>query len=307
MKDHQIEVSLIICTYNREKFLPEALESVKIQNLSYQKFELIVIDNFCTDQTAEIVQSFMMNNPELNVKYFFESNKGLSYARNRGILEANSPIISFIDDDVILPPDFIEEVLLFFKNNENAVGVGGKVIPKYENGLEPIWMNKYLNGFVAKVDHGDKTKKFTKAMKYPAGCNMTYKKDILNQVKGFNNELKFRSDDKYIFKKVSLISDEIYYLPDAWLFHYIDNARLEPINFKKLFMKTGNEEKRRIISEGHRIELLFKFIEFTFKMLASILIMLRFTMLSLYPKGKYVFLSQWFTWIGFLKKDVFVR
>ncbi len=307
MRNHQVEISLVICTYNREKFLPEALESVKIQNLSYQKFELLVIDNFCTDRTVEIVQSFIINNPELNIRYFFESNKGLSYARNRGILEANSPIISFIDDDVILPPSYIDEVLLFFKNNENAVGVGGKVVPKYENGLEPIWMNKYLNGFVAKVDHGDKTKKFTKAMKYPAGCNMTYKKDILNQVKGFNNDLKFRSDDKYIFKKVRQISDEIFYLPKAWLFHYIDNARLEPINFKKLFMKTGNEEKRRVLTEGNGGELFLKFFEFTFKMLASILIMLRFTMLGLYPKGKHVFLSQWFTWIGFLKKDVFVR
>ena len=100
MRNHQVEISLVICTYNREKFLPEALESVKIQNLSYQKFELLVIDNFCTDRTVEIVQSFIINNPELNIRYFFESNKGLSYARNRGILEANSPIISFIDDDV---------------------------------------------------------------------------------------------------------------------------------------------------------------------------------------------------------------
>lgn len=307
MRDQLLEISLVICTYNREKFLPEALESVRIQNADRQRFELIVIDNFCTDNTAEIVKKFIESNPQLIINYFFESNKGLSYARNRGIAEAKSPIISYIDDDVILPPNYVNEVLGFFNNKKDAVGVGGRVVPKYESGVEPIWMNKYLNGFVAKVDHGEEIKKFTKRMKYPAGCNMTYKKDILDRVKGFNNELKFRSDDKYIFKKVSQISDEIYYLPKAWLFHYIDNARLEPINFKKLFMKTGNEEKRRILSEGNGPELFLKFIELTLKMLASILIMQRFTFLGLFPKGKFVFLSQWFTWIGFLKKDVFVR
>jgi hypothetical protein len=119
--------------------------------------------------------------------------------------------------------------------------------------------------------------------------------------------LKFRSDDKYIFKKVSQVSDEIYYLPEAWLFHYIDNFRLEPDNFKKLFMKTGNEEKRRILSEGTSLNLLFKFLEFSFKMLASIIILIGFTIKGHYQKGKHVFLSQWYTWLGFLKKDVFVR
>jgi len=307
MENHIVEISLVICTYNREKFLPEALASVRIQNIECHRFELIVIDNFCTDHTAEIIKTFMIQNSELNIKYFLESNKGLSYARNRGIAEANSPIISFIDDDVILPENYISEVLLFFNNNRHAVGIGGRVVPKYESGTEPLWMNNYLNGFVAKVDYGESVKKFSKGMKYPAGCNMTYIKNVLIEAKGFNNELKFRSDDKYIFRKVSQISEEIYYLPTAWLHHYIDNERLEPINFKKLFQKTGNEEKRRILSEGSKAELVFKFLEFTLKLVASIFIMFRFAFGGFYSKGKYVFLSQWYTWLGFLKKDVFVR
>ncbi len=67
-----------------------------------------------------------------------------------------------------------------------VIGVGGKVIPKYENGKEPAWMSKYLNGFVGKLDHGDKEKPFTPEMKYPAGCNMTYKKQVLEKAGGFN-------------------------------------------------------------------------------------------------------------------------
>ena len=111
-------------------------------------------------------------------------------------------------------------------------------------------MNKYLYGFVGKVDHGTSIKQYDEQMKYPAGCNMTYKKEAILKAGGFNNELTFRSDDKYIFLKIKEISNEIYYVPDTFVHHYIDAKRLETSNFRKLFLKTGNEEKKRIKSEG---------------------------------------------------------
>jgi hypothetical protein len=85
--------------------------------------------------------------------------------------------------------------------------------------------------------------KFDSKMKYPTGCNMTYTKEILKKAGGFNNELTFRSDDKYIFHQVTRFSDQIYYVPGAMLYHNIDNDRLSFANFKKLFLKSGNEEK----------------------------------------------------------------
>ena len=307
MRAHSYHISLIICTYNREKFLPEALESIARQTLDPSRFELIIVDNRSTDNTAKISRQFIDNHPATNIKYCFEENKGLSFARNRGINEANASVISYIDDDVILPAAYLETVMNFFANHPAAVGMGGKVIPKYEDGKEPLWMNKYLNGFVAKVDYGTSIIKFNEKMRYPAGCNMTYKKDTLEKAGGFNNELKFRSDDKYIFYKIKSISDEIYYLPDAWLYHYIDRDRLQMQNFKKLFLKTGNEEKKRITSEQGTPGAIKKLIEFTFKFAASLLLFFMFLLKGQYSKGKYVVISQWCTLKGFLQKEVFVR
>lgn len=307
MENYTCEISLIICTYNREKFLPEALQSITHQTLDARKFQLIIVDNNSTDNTGKISRQFIDNHPAINIKYCFEENKGLSFARNRGIAEASAPLISYIDDDVILPPEYLETVINFFTKNTDAVGMGGKVIPKYEYGSEPAWMNKYLNGFVAKVDYGNNIKKFDKQMRYPAGCNMTYKKDILIKAGGFNNELKFRSDDKYIFYKIKSISNEIYYLPDAWLYHYIDRDRLQMQNFKKLFLKTGNEEKKRITSEQGTAGAIKKLIEFIFKFGASLLLFFIFLFKGQYSKGKYVVISQWCTLKGFLQKEVFVR
>jgi len=302
-----IKISLVICTYNRDTYLPDALESVKNQSFDKNQFELIIVDNHSTDSTENISRKFISQNNSLNIKYCFEGQKGLSFARNRGVAEANGSLITYIDDDVILSPSFLQEIALFFDSHKDAVGVGGKVIPKYENDQEPEWMNKYLNGFVGKVDHGNHVIQYNDQMKYPAGCNMTYQKQILLKAGGFNNQLTFRSDDKYIFYEVKKISDQIYYVPGAWLYHNIDAHRLTKSNFKKLFLKTGNEEKRRISSENGTIGLIKKLIEFVFKFCASIGLFVMFSIKGQSIKGKYVVMSQWYTLKGFVQKEVFVR
>lgn len=301
------KISLVICTYNRCRYLPGSLKSILLQNTPKNLFEVVVIDNASTDETADIVKEFISNNSEWNIRYIYEGNKGLSFARNRGIVESRSPILAYVDDDVILTPNYLKEVLSFFDEYPEAAGAGGKVVPKYESGVEPVWMNKYLYGFVGNLDHGEEMRLFTSSMKYPAGCNMIYKKEILKKAGGFNEDLKFRSDDKYIFYKVIEVSNKVYYLPDAWLYHYIDSHRLDINNFKTLFLKTGNEEKRRLISEKSTGGLIKKFFEYLFKLGASLVLYIGFLLKGQRLKGKYVVISQWNTLVGFFRKDVFVR
>lgn len=301
------KLSLVICTYNRAQHLPQAFLSIKNQLAPSALWELVLVDNRSTDETAIITQNFISANPGLNLRYCFESNPGLSFARNRGVEEAAAPVISYVDDDVILSVDYINELLLFFDAYPQAVGVGGKVVPRYESGSEPAWMNKYLNGFVGKVDFGTEIKKFDAAMKYPAGCNMTYTKKILKEAGGFNNELTFRSDDKYIFYQVAALSDEIYYHPRAWLEHFIDAHRLTSENFRKLFLKTGNEEKIRIRKADGRVGLLKKGIGYFFKLGASMALWSLFALKGHEIKGRYLFAAQWFTLKGFFSREVFVR
>ena len=92
-------ISIVICTYNRQDYLPKCLMHLKNQNCRSEDFEIILINNNSTDQTEQICQGFLKENPDLNVNYFVEINPGLSFARNRGIKEAKGSIICFIDDD----------------------------------------------------------------------------------------------------------------------------------------------------------------------------------------------------------------
>ena len=303
----QPSISVIICTYNRDKFIGEALNCLAKQTLPAGNFEIIVVDNRSTDNTASIAKKFIADHPELQARYVMEPNKGLSSARNRGIQEARASIVTYIDDDAEVTPHFLESIVSFLQANSSVVGVGGKVIPKYSESGEPKWISKYLNGFVGRMDFGDRPKQFDSKMKYPTGCNMTYTKEILQKAGGFNNELTFRSDDKYIFHQVTKISDNVYYVPEALLYHNIDNDRLSFPNFKKLFLKSGNEEKIRVRSEIGTPGIVRKFFELIFKTTAATVIYILYIIKGQELKGRYVFFSQWFTLKGFLQKSVFVR
>lgn len=300
-------ISAIICTYNRDRYIGKALEALSAQDLPADRFEIIIIDNNSTDNTAAICKAFIRDHQNLSIKYFFEENRGLSFARNRGIREASSPVITFIDDDAEAAPGFLRAILEFFQTHPDTVGAGGKVTPLYTETGEPPWMNKYLDGFVGKVNHGNEIKMYQAPMKYPAGCNMTYTKEILLKAGGFNNQLTFRSDDKHIFHQVKKLSDKIYYLPAATVNHHIDAERLSFPSFKKLFLKTGNEEKKRVRSEQGFMGVIKKFVEFKLKFGASLLLYIKFLFSGQEIKGRYVVFSQWYTLLGFLRKKVFVR
>lgn len=302
-----VEISIIICTYNRDKFIGSCLACLGKQSLPDDRWEAIVVDNSSTDNTARVALDFISLHPGLPIRYVFEGRKGLSFARNRGIEEAAAPLITFIDDDAEAVPEFATTILNFMQAHKEASGAGGRVLPKYSESEEPAWMNKYLNGFIGKVDHGKPDRIFSGGMKYPIGCNMTYRKMILEEVGGFNNELTFRGDDKYIFHQVARRNDKVYYLHDALVFHNIDARRLQFESFKKLYLKTGNEEKIRIRSEKGTIALAGKFVEYVLKYIVSIIIWGLFTLKGQELKGRYTMYSQWFTLLGFLKPQVFVR
>ncbi|CAN5724494.1 glycosyltransferase family 2 protein [soil metagenome] len=301
------ELSIIICTYNRQKFIGACLACLGLQTLPANKWEAIIVDNNSTDETAAIVKTFIDEHPDLPFRYVFEVNKGLSFARNRGIAEARAEIITFIDDDAEAVTGFVETVLNFMNQHLEASGAGGRVLPKYSEREEPRWMNKYLAGFIGRVDHGGPIRKFEGALKYPIGCNMTYRKTYLLQAGGFNNQLTFRGDDKHIYFAVSKLNNNIFYLHDALVYHNIDAARLEFDNFKKLFLKTGNEEKIRIIAEKGSFSLEAKLVEYLAKFGFSLVLWILFTFKGQEIKGRYTMYSQWFTLIGFLQKQVFVR
>jgi glucosyl-dolichyl phosphate glucuronosyltransferase len=106
-------ISVVICTYNRADRLRLALDALCTQTLSPQSFEILVVDNASTDDTAALCTFYKEKLPQLH--YLFEPVQGLSRARNTAWEEAKSPYIAYLDDDAIPCDDWIESILLTFE------------------------------------------------------------------------------------------------------------------------------------------------------------------------------------------------
>ena len=98
-------VSIIITTYNREKYIGRAVQSVLRQ--TYGKYELIIVDDGSTDNTQEIIQKLIEK--DNRVRYIkLEQNQGVSHARNVGMQEAKFDFIAFLDSDDEWYPNKLE-------------------------------------------------------------------------------------------------------------------------------------------------------------------------------------------------------
>jgi len=293
-----LHISIVICTYNRDQFIGEALESLSKQTLATDKFEIIIVNNNCTDNTEAICKVFINQHPQLDMTYVIETNQGLSFARNRGIAEAKYEVITYIDDDAYAKNNFLELIYDYFNAHPHIAGIGGKVIPRYEI-EEPEWMNKYLYGIVTKIDYGDQIRKFA-PNRFPVGCNMTYRKDLLEKVGGFNNKLKWRADDKYINFKIREVSEEVFYIPNLEVEHTIDAHRTSDENFKNITLKYGTEEGIRIKDEGTGAYLK-KVFEFAYKLAGSFILLLIFYLKGEFKKGNYTLWYRWLAMLGLLR------
>lgn len=107
-----MKISVIIPTYNRATQVLNAIKSVQEQ--SYKVDEIIVIDDGSNDQTALLLK-------DLDIKYYFISNKGVSSARNKGIKEANNTWLSFLDSDDTWHQDKILEHVTLHKQNKELL------------------------------------------------------------------------------------------------------------------------------------------------------------------------------------------
>ena len=110
-------ITVVITCYNHGRFLATAIESVLAQNYQYK--EIIVIDDGSTDNTREVALQYP------SVRYVYQSNQGLSAARNNGIAESSGNYVLFLDADDWLLPNALSLNYKFLDEHPNAAFVSG--------------------------------------------------------------------------------------------------------------------------------------------------------------------------------------
>ena len=181
--NNPIKVSVVIPTYNRADFLRQTLAGLVSQQFPRDHFEVLVIDNNSSDQTREVVAEFAEARPA--PRYLKESQQGLDYARNRGVAEARGEIVAFGDDDILVPPDWLAQLVVpLIADPDRRIGaIGGEVIPVFPDGL-PDWVREWHAPLAFRADLGPLEKKHS-----PMGANLAFPKWVFADLGLFHTAL----------------------------------------------------------------------------------------------------------------------
>lgn len=132
-------ITAAICTWNRAALLSQTLETLTRMTVTPDlKWELLVVNNQCTDQTDQVLASFASRLP---VKRLYEPMLGLSHARNRAVAAATGDYILWTDDDVLVDERWLSEYHTAFQRFPDAVLFGGPVYPRYAS-PPPAWLQR---------------------------------------------------------------------------------------------------------------------------------------------------------------------
>ena len=296
-------ISAIISTYNREQYLPKLFKSICEQD--YLNFEILIIDNNSPGNTKELTKIFIKNNPKLKIKYFLETQQGLSFGRNRGIKESRGDLITFLDDDAFISNDYFKKIANYFNQYQHVMAIGGKILLDYTS-IIPKWENPYLNSLLGYFNLGNNIKLF-KTNNYPRGSNMSFRKDVFNLVGIFNIKLGRignklgGGEEKDIFQRIYNKKLKVLYVPDAIVYHSVPFERTTYSFIKKQALGTGESEYIRVKNEGI-IRLYQRILQEIFKWCLSFVLLFWYLLTFKVQKGWMIITFRFWVSVGMLRE-----
>jgi len=274
-------LSIIICSYNRASYITGALDSLYESTDILNDFEVVFVDNNSTDNSLQIANDWRITHPLGNFNISSETKQGASFARNTGAKLATGQWLCFMDDDAVAFPDFVQNILNHIHTFPERVGFGGRIIPKYIP-AEPTWMSYYVSSMVGHFHYSETYTPF-KNGKYPLESNMIVRKDVYDQVGGFNEALpgvvgtvRIGGEGKALFYSIMELGHTIYYDPSIVVHHIVETKKLTPTYLYNVASGMGRGEKTRTLAIGS-FSYLKKVIEYLCKLAAAIVLGLGYT------------------------------
>jgi glycosyltransferase involved in cell wall biosynthesis len=216
-------LSIVVCTYDRPADLRECLLSLSKLEHRQHRIEIIVIDNNPNSCLTEpVVRAFPF------VRYEQEFRKGVAYARNKGLLLAKGDIIAFVDDDVIVPPQWPLRILTPFYD-PRIMCVSGLVLPLELETQSQVLYETYGGlgrGYKPRLFDTDffNTRHAVHTWLLGGTANVALRKEVINQVGMFDETLgpglpTGVGEDIYMFYRLLKFGFLCYYEPAAYLWH----------------------------------------------------------------------------------------
>ncbi len=198
------KVSVVVCSYNGGRTLRGCLSS--LMKLDFPDYEVILVDDGSTDDTAEIAAEF----PQ--VIYHHQQNLGLSVARNVGANLATGEIIAYTDDDCVAD-EFWLHYLVQAMRDQGVEAIGGPNITPESDG----WVAKCVAASPGNPSH---VMLDDRHAEHVPGCNMAFRRSTLLGLGGFDRQFRVAGDDVDICWRLLDAGLKIGYAPGAMVWHH---------------------------------------------------------------------------------------
>jgi glycosyltransferase involved in cell wall biosynthesis len=242
-------VSVVIPTYNRATLLGETLDALaRTKPVLPGPWEVVVVDNNSTDQTRDVVLRRQKLYP-VRLKYMFERQQGRSYALNAGLEATESPVIAFIDDDVVIADKWLESAAAPLLDPQRAIEYsGGPVCPIWESPCPP-WLSERtadLWGTIAILDYGPEPFVFEERQRVPLGANMAARRTLFERIGGFSTRFGRSGQQQLLGQEVPELLARSraagcrgMYVPTMIVHHHVPSRRLTKEYFRRWWFGKG--------------------------------------------------------------------
>lgn len=299
---YPFKVSAVICSYNRARFIIDAVESIFNQDFDKSRYEVIVVDNNSSDNTLQLLAQYQKEHPGYNFRFVTETRQGVAYNRNRCAQEAQGEIVAYLDDDSKAQDGWLKTITDFFDSHPDVYSIGGKITPYFLTGI-PDWYSKYFFGLVGKFDQGPQVKQLT-GQRYPCGANMAFRKKVFNEIGYFNTALGrsgtglLANEEKDIYMRILQHGNKVFYLPSVEVLHAVENNKFDKDYVRRHSMGIGGGERLRL--KGNNAALVKKFLEYVAKWGYAVVYGMGFLVTGQWSKFHMLERFRWWVIEGFL-------
>lgn len=255
--------SVIVPTRNRAAVLRDCLISLTRQTLATDAFEVIVVDNGSTDDTAAVARSF---DGPLRLRLLQEGEPGLHVGRHAGAKAAASDVLMFCDDDIEAQPGWVEAVARRFDQDAAIALVGGNDLPGWQ-GEVPAWLDLWWRqpvargralGYLSILDFGDGV--FDIEPTWVWGCNFNLRRAAFEAARGFHPDgvprerLPWRGDgEMHVGRTVQARGWRTVFDGAASVHHRVDAARMTPAYIEQRAFAQGVSDSYAAIRRHGRL------------------------------------------------------
>lgn len=241
-----MRITVLIATRGRTASLPHTLESLLCPtNLEVGDWEVLVITDYdCQEGTAQICADFQRHFPS-HFRFLVQEKTGKSNALNLGIAAADGDILALTDDDVIVSPDYIRGVRMFFESYP-ADAAQGRILLDCEGGL-PHWLPPRMKSFIGWCDFGEEVQEWTQTRHTLFGTSMAVRAEAARSIGGFAPELGAGTavgycEDTEFSVRLRQAGRRLFYAPHIVVRHQLSRKRLTRSFFRKRYFGFGRSQ-----------------------------------------------------------------